>query len=619
MTFCGNSHQPWISMLEFPPHFKTQKDIDQLHGRLLTTGLIKNPSFTRKLVLKFLNSPHHPVVEFANYVFFSHHALKNSRNKSDPFIWNSVIKSFSNGNHPEKALKMFVLMLENGVLVDEYSFSLVLKASSKMGLLDSGMQLHGLLKKCQFGSDRFLNNCLMSMYAKCGHVERSRVIFDSMLEKDSVSYNSMLDGYLKYGMIDLARELFDILPSDMRNLITWNTMLGGYVKLEDGFQSAWDMFERMPERDVVSWNMMIDCSVKNGKMKLAQALFDDMPESDIASWAIMIDGYTTSGCVDVARVLFDNMPARDVISCNSMMTGYLRNGSPVEALKIYHDMLSNTDLPPDTATMLIALSASAQLGNLKEGVALHSYIRDNGFVVSGKLGVALIDMYAKCGNIECAMKVFDGINMRSIDHWNAMIGGLAIHGSGELAFDIFMEMEKLSIKPDDITFIAVLNACGHAGLVKEGMICFEILRRVHKVNPKVQHYGCIIDILSRSGRIEEARQFVEEMPIEPNSVILRTLLGACNNHENLRVGEPIAQHLISSNSCNSSSSYILLSNMYAQYGFWDSVRNVRTTMKEKDLKKFPGCSSIELEGMMHEFYVGDTSHHLVEEIYSTLY
>ncbi|XP_027106437.1 pentatricopeptide repeat-containing protein At2g45350, chloroplastic-like [Coffea arabica] len=617
MTLSGNLHQPWISILPFSPQFKTQMDINQIHAKLLTTGLIKNLYLTRKLILKFSNSPHKPLIQFAKYLFFSSQAFDDSRNKADPLIWNSVVKIYSHGSDPENALKVFVLMLESGVLVDEYSLSLVLKACSRVGLVKNGMQIHGLLKKCEFGSDLFLGNCLISMYVKCGCIEYGRQFFDRMADKDSVSYNSMIDGYVKCGMVDFARQLFHSLPAGMRNLITWNTMIGGFVKLGDGFESAWELFEKMPERDVVSWNMMIDCCIKSGKMRMAQMLFDTMPRRDVASWAIMIDGYAKSGSVDVARGFFDDMPVRDVISCNAMMAGYLRNGSYVEALKMYHDVLNNSDFEPDKTTFLIALSAAAHLGNINEGVTIHSHMKNNGLFAAGKLGVALIDMYAKCGDIDCALSVFEDIKEKSVDHWNAMIGGLAINGLGELAFDMFMEMERRCIEPDDITFIALLNACGHAGMLKEGIICFEILRRVHNMDPKLQHYGCIVDILSRAGHIEEARTFVKEMPIEPNTVILRTLLGACKNHENLSTGEPLAQHLIGLNSLNSSS-YVLLSNIYAQLGLWDSVRCIRTIMKAKNVKKFPGCSWIELEGLVHEFFVGDTSHFQVKEIFSTL-
>lgn len=569
-------------------------------------------------MLKLSNSPHQSLVRFANDLLFSHSALKNSHNIRDPFVWNSIIKSFSHGNVPQNAFKVFILMLENGVLVDNYSFSLVLKACSRLGLVKYGMQIHGLLKKFEFGSDLFLENCLTSMYIRCGYVALGRQVFDRIMEKDSVSYNLMIDGYIKCGMIDFARELFDSLSLETRNLITWNTMVSGYAKSEHGFESAWELFEKMPKRDVVSWNLMIDCCLKNGKPEMAQILFDRMPEKDVASWAIMVDGHSRVGNIDVARGFFDEMPERDVISCNAMMAGYARNGHFTEALKIYHDMLSYSNLTPDNATLLTALSAAAQLGSIDDGVSVHHYMKQNGFVANGKLAVALIDMYAKCGSIDCAVRVFENTVDRRVDHWNALIGGLAINGSGELAFEFFMEMKRLSVEPDEITFIAILNAAGHAGMVKEGLICFEIMRRVYKVEPKLQHYGCIVDILSRAGQIEEARRFVSKMPMEPNAVILRTLLSACKNHNNLSIGVPVAEHLIGLNSFNPSS-YVLLSNMCAQFGLWDYVKNVRTLMKEREVKKFPGCSWIELEGTVHEFFVGDTSHQQVSEIFSILY
>ncbi|KAA8520509.1 hypothetical protein F0562_014765 [Nyssa sinensis] len=390
-------------------------------------------------------------------------------------------------------------------------------------------------------------------------------MFDIMPKRDSVSFNSMIDGYVKFGMVNVARELFDFMPLEMRNLISWNSIICGYAQSVDGFKLAWDLFETMPARDLVSWNLMIGGCVNCGKMEVAHALFNQMPVRDVVSWANMIHGYAKLGSVNIARALFDEIPERDVVSCNAMMAGYVQHGHCMEALKLYHDMLSERKLYPDVATLLIALSAIAQLGHIDEGITIHRYIEENRFILGGRLGVALIDMYSKCGSIENALLVFEDIKEKSVDHWNAMIGGLAIHGLGELAFELFMEMEKLSVNPDDITFISVLNACGHAGLVKEGLLCFELMRRVHKLEPKLQHYGCMVDILGRAGHIKSARNFIEKMPIEPNDVIWRTLLSACKNYENFDIGEPVANHLIGLDSCNSSS-YVLMSNMYAGFG-----------------------------------------------------
>lgn len=527
------------------------------------------------------------------------------------------MKSFSHGDEPENAFQLFVLMLVKEVLVDEYSISLVLKSCSRLSLLSRGMQIHGLMLKLGFVWDLFLQNCLISMYVKCGIVQSGRQVFDRMPRKDSFSYNLMIDGYVKCGMVSLARHLFDIIPSEIKNLVSWNTMMSGYLKLENGFESARDLFDKMPERDLVSWNLMIDCCAKNGKMEAARALFDQMSKRDVVSWASMVDGYAKLGNVGAARSYFDAMPRRDVVSCNAMMTGYVSNGCHQEALKVFHEMLgSSFDLIPDSVTLLAALSATTHLGCIEEGIAIHRYMEENGFTTTGKLGVALVDMYAKCGSIEQAIDVFEGIQEKTVDHWNAMIGGLAIHGLGDLAFDLFMEMEKLSLEPDDITFVAVLHACGHSGMMKEGMICFEIMRRSYKTVPKLQHYGCMVDILSRAGHIEEAADFVKRMPVEPNDVVLRTLLSACLTYENLDIGEPVAKHLIGLDS-QDSSSYILLSNMYAHFGLWNYVRKVRTLMKQRELNKVPGCSWIELEGTIHEFFVGSALDHEARDTYST--
>nr|AKH05198.1 chlororespiratory reduction 4 [Pelargonium transvaalense] len=615
----ANWNQPWNSTLPtllLLPKCNSQNHVNQIHARIITTGFIHNTSLTTKIILNFISSPHTPLLQFARYVFFSRHAFQDSR---DPFLWNLIIKSYSHGSQPTitKALTLFSHMLHNGVPVDRFSFSLALKACSRAALLKEGMQIHGFLAKLLIGSDLFLQNCLISCYLRCGCLELAHQVFSRMEKLDSVSYNTMIDGYVKCGMIDSARLLFDRMPLEDKNLNSWNSMICGYAQSEDGLQVAWELFDNMPQRDLVSWNSMIDGCIKCGKMEDASHLFDRMPKRDVVSWASMIDGYAKLGSVEIAAAMFKQMPNRDVIACNAMMAGYLQNRFFMEALAVFDYMIGECNLKPDATTLLIVLSAIAQLGYLDEGRNIHGYIEANRISLGGKLGVALIDMYSKCGSIEDAMSVFGNIEEKDVDHWNAMICGLAIHGLGELAFDLFMEMETLSVVPDDITFIGVLSACAHAGLVKEGLMCFEIMRRIHRLEPKLQHFGCIIDILGRAGKLEEAWKVVEEMPIEPNDVIWRTLLSACNNHGNLKIGEPVAKHLISLDFSNSSS-YVLLSNMYAGFGMWSNVKRVRTLMKEQNLKKIPGCSWIELDGIVHEFLVQDKSHPQVTEICSLL-
>ncbi|XP_023772984.1 pentatricopeptide repeat-containing protein At2g45350, chloroplastic [Lactuca sativa] len=619
MLTCVNSNQqPWNSTLPtliHLPNCKTQFDINQIHARLLTTGFIKNSYLTTKLILNFASSPHTPLIQFARHIFFSHSIPRSSKMK-DPFVWNAIIKTFSHGDDPKQAVFVLGLMLQNRACVDKFSFSLVLKACSQMGLIREGMQVHGFLIKIGLTSDLYLQNCLISMYVRGGCVEFARQVFDRMPERDSISFNSMIDGYVKCGMITSARELFDSLPSQMKNLRSWNCMISGYAVVEDGFSLAWELFDEMPERDMVSWNLMIRCCIKSGKIDLARTLFDRMPEKDVISWAKLIDGYAKLGNINTARHLFDEMPQRDIISCNVIMAGYLQNGGSLEALNIFHNIMSDNNLTPDDTTFSLALSAIAQLGYAHEGITIHTYINNKGLKLEGKLGVALIDMYSKSGMIETAMHVFETLKQKNIDHYNAMIGGLGIHGFGKQAFNMFLEIQTLNLKPDAITYLNVLNACAHSGLLKEGVMCFKIM--TNKMEPEIQHFGCLIDIFARAGKIKEAMGIIDQMPFEPNGVMWRTLFSACKNLENtIDTKIPILKDEIMMD-CYDSSNYILLSNIYARFGMWDFVRKVRGMMKVRKIKKVPGRSWIELDGTFHEFFVGDGCHPQVEEIYSVL-
>ncbi|XP_006397715.2 pentatricopeptide repeat-containing protein At2g45350, chloroplastic [Eutrema salsugineum] len=606
MLVLAHSQHPWSSTsptIQLLGSCKTSDDVNKIHARLITTGFIKNPNLTTRIVLAFAASRRPFLAEFARCVFNEYHACSSSPGEvEDPFLWNAVIKSHSHGVDPRRALLLFCFMLENGVSVDKFSLSLVLKSCSRLGYVNGGMQIHGFLRKTGIWSDLFLQNCLTGMYLKCGCLGFARQVFDRMPRRDSVSYNSMIDGYVKSGAVESARDLFDLMPMEKKNLITWNSMICGYAQTAAGVNIASKLFDEMPERDLISWNSLIDGYVKHGRIEDAKGLFDAMPRRDVVTWATMIDGYAKLGFVHKAKSLFDQMPQRDVVAYNSMIAGYVQNRYHMEALEIFNDMEKESHLSPDETTLVIVLSAVAQLGQLSKAIDMHLYIVEKQFLLGRKLGVALIDMYSKCGSIQHAMWVFEGIESKSIDHWNAMIGGLAVHGLGESAFDMLLQIERRSIKPDHITFVGVLNACSHSGLVKEGLLCFELMRRKHKIEPRLQHYGCMVDILSRSGSIELAKHLIEEMPIEPNDVIWRTFLTACSHHKEFDTGEVVANHLILQDGYNPST-YVILSNMYASLGMWKDVRRVRTMMKERKLKKIPGCSWIELDGRVHEFSV----------------
>ncbi|KAI8532233.1 hypothetical protein RHMOL_Rhmol11G0197100 [Rhododendron molle] len=331
---------------------------------------------------------------------------------------------------------------------------------------------------------------------------------------------------------------------------------------------------------------------------------------------VMIDGYVGIGDFQAARQLFDSMPERSVVSWNSMISGYAQNGLYKEAIELFRDM-QMADEHPNYVTLVSVLPAISRLGTLELGKWVHLYAEKNKIGIDGVLGSALIDMYSKCGNIEKALHVFDRLPQRNVITWNATISGLAMHGRAKDALDHFWRMERLGVKPTDVTYIAVLSACSHAGLVHEGRLIFDHMVRVVRLESRIEHYGCMVDLLGRAGLLEEAEKLILEMPMKPDDVILKALLGACKKHGNIQIGKRIAR-LLMEMVPHDSGAYVALSNMYASLANWEGVSEVRMRMKEMDIRKDPGCSWIELHGTIHEFFAEDECYRKSEEIRSML-
>ncbi|KAJ6817354.1 pentatricopeptide repeat-containing protein-like [Iris pallida] len=418
--------------------------------------------------------------------------------------------------------------------------------------LEEGLQIHAqILKTAHFQLDPYISNALLRMYAQLGHLAR-------------------------------ARRVFDTTPP--------------------------------PTRDAISWNSLISACVSAGHIEPALTLFHQMPEKDVVSFNSVIDGLMKSstgsnGC-DAASDLFRSMPAaavrRDVVTWTVMISGYVANGRPEEALDTFRTMLAS-GVRPDAAAVVNVLSAVADLGLAQQGKWVHAYLRRRTDVElnSELLGSALIDMYAKCGLIHDARRVFASVRYkRRIGDWNSMIGGFALHGLGREALEVFEEMERLAIDPGEITFLGVLNACSHSGLVEEGRYYFELMRGKLQIEPRVQHYGCLIDLLGRAGLIEEATRVVAEMgPVQPDAMVWKSLLSSCVRHGDWVTGERAAVNAIGS-APQDSSSYVLLSNMYARLGRWQDVDRVRALMRARGVRKIPGCSALTIDGKVHEFLVG---------------
>lgn len=330
----------------------------------------------------------------------------------------------------------------------------------------------------------------------------------------------------------------------------------------------------------------------------------------------LVHMYAACGRPESAHKVFESMPQRDLVAWNSVINGYALNGRPNEALTLFREMGSDW-VRPDGFTVVSLLNACAELGALELGRRAHGYMFKVGFMDNLHASNALIDLYAKCGSIREARSVFDEMRERSVVSWTSLIVGLAVNGSGKEALELFWELERKRMVPTEITFVGVLYACSHCGMVDEGYRYFEKLKSEYGHRPKIEHYGCMVDLLGRAGRISEAYEFIQKMPLQPNAVVWRTLLGACAIHGNLAVGEVARAQLLRLEPRHSGD-YVLLSNLYASERQWSAVQDVRKTMIKEGVRKTPGLSLVELRNRVHEFSIGDRSHPQSNAIYEKL-
>ncbi|CAN6583655.1 unnamed protein product [Malus baccata var. baccata] len=319
------------------------------------------------------------------------------------------------------------------------------------------------------------------------------------------------------------------------------------------------------------------------------------------------------GGIEFARKVFDEMPKLDSVSWSAMIGGYVRVGWSTDSVELFREM-QMAGVKPDEITMVSVLSACTDLGALELGKWVESYIEKEGIHKSVELCNALIDMFAKCGNVDKALKLFRNMSGRTIVSWTSVIDGLAMHGCGMEAITLFEEMIGTGVAPDDVAFLGLLSACSHSGLVEKGKRYFSSMVEKFQIVPKIEHYGCMVDMFCRAGHVKEASEFIQMMPIEPNPIVMRTLISACHAHGELKLGESITKQLIRSEPMQESN-YVLLSNIYAKMNHWDKKTKIREAMDKKGMKKIPGSTMIELDHEIYEFVAGDKSHRQSKEIY----
>eukprot|EP01018_Ginkgo_biloba_P001708 Gb_40749 [translate_table: standard] len=562
------------------------------------------------------------------------HKLFQNMPKRNVVSWNVMIAGYTQNGHGEKALELFKQMQRVGLKPNLKTFASVLPACAKLALLEEGKEIHEEIIRTGFQSDVFVESALVDMYAKCGSIDNAHNVFNKMHQRNVVSWNAMIAGYAQNGRIDGSWKLFQNMPE--RNVVSWNAMIAGCAQ-NGHVEEALRLFHKMPERNMVSWNAMITGYIQNGFVDDAMKLFQEMPEQSEVSWNAMIAGYAQNGEVDLALEFFQKMPERNVASWNAIIMGFARNGYLDEALKLFQQMPEHTvaswnamiagytqnghgeealnlfrqmqlaGVKPNSKTFTSVLPACAHLASLEQGKVIHEEIIISGFQSDIFVGSALVDMYAKCGNLENACTVFNKMHQQDAVLWNAMIAGYAMHGHGKEALKLFEQMKHSGTNPDRVTLVGILSACCHAGLVDEGLQYFNCMREYYHIKLTMEHYGCMVDLLGRAGLLDEAKDFISKMPIKPDATVWGCLLGACRIHHNIVLAENVAEQIFELDPENASP-YVLLSNIYAAAGRWEDIEKVRIMMKDRRVKKKPGCSWIEVNKHVYAFLVGDISH-----------
>ncbi|CAN1243807.1 Pentatricopeptide repeat-containing protein At3g09040, mitochondrial [Linum perenne] len=598
-------------------------------------------------------------------------------------LWNSMLGGFAQNDYPYEVVELFFNMKSYGFQPDDFTFTSILSACACLELLEVGRQLHSVIIKNKLASNLFVGNALVDMYAKSGNLEDARQQFELVKNKDNVSWNAIIVGYVQEGNEDEAFKLFrlmnvdNILPDEV-SLASILSACASVKGLEQGKQVHCLSVKTGLETGLYAGSSLIDMYVKCGNIESAHKILACLPKWSVVSVNALIAGYASCNLektvllfrkmqveglkpseVTLATILeacdgpektdlgiqihclliktglpqYDEYLAvsllsmymsalkkregirlfselsilRSTIFWTAMISGLTQNDCSEEALQFYQKMHCS-NIVPDQAVFVSVLKACALLSSMRDGTVIHALICRTGLASDELTCSALVDMYAKCGNVESSMQVFEELaSKENVISWNSMIVGFAKNGYAEDALRVFWEMKHMDVKPDEITFLCVLTACNHAGMVPEGRHIFDMMVNHYGIQPRIDHCACMVDLLGRWGFLEEAEEFISKLNLESDGKIWATMLAACRTHGDEKRGQKAAEKLIQLDPQNSSP-YVLLSNIHAASGNWEEVKTLRRSMKEKGLKKLPGCSWITVRQTTDFFVAGEVSH-----------
>ncbi|KAF9599687.1 hypothetical protein IFM89_001633 [Coptis chinensis] len=500
----------------------------------------------------------------------------------DVASWNVMIMGVAQMGCVDKVLGLFMGMRLADIKPDSISvIGLIMSSSSAMNLtMVRAVHCFGI----RMGSyaDVSVGNTCISAYAKC----------DDLCSAERVFYE---------------------IPIGLKTVISWNSMISGYAHREK-FTEAVLLYRKMcceGVRPDLSTILSLLSSIVHPEMLIQGKLIHCHGiklgcDSDVSVVNTLISMYSKCEEIDRARFLFNSMGERSCVSWTAMIGGYAEKGDVDEAFNLFNAMEATTE-KPDLVTVVALLSACGQTGSIDLGRWINRYAISNGFGNSIMVCNALIDMYSKCGSMIDAREIFLSMPERTVVSWTTMIAGYALNGKFEKALCLFYQMVESGSKPNHVTFLAVLQACIHGGILEKGLECFALMTEVYKISPTLEHYACMADLFGRKGKLKEAFQFIKDMPMEPDAGVWGALLGACKIHNAIEIAECVADHLLRLEP-KTAVSYVTMANIYAAEGEWKDVAKVRAMMKGNKVRKSPGQSLVQANGKIHSFTVEDRSH-----------
>ncbi|XP_027363023.1 pentatricopeptide repeat-containing protein At2g22070 [Abrus precatorius] len=574
----------------------------------------------------------------------------------DSVSWTTMIVGYNHLGLSNSAIHMFLNMVSSGISPTQFTFTNVLASCAATQALDVGKKVHSFVVKLGLSGVVPVANSLLNMYAKSGDSVMAKVVFDRMRLKDKSTWNTMISMQMQYGRLDLALSLFEQMIDP--DIVSWNSIIAGYchqgydIKALETFSSMLESSSLKPDKftlgSVLSAcanleslkfgmqihahilradvdisgavrNALISMYAKSGAVEIARRIVELTGTSslNVIAFTSLLDGYFKIGDINPAREIFDSLKCRDVVAWTAMIVGYTQNGLLSDALELFRLMIREGP-KPNNYTLAAVISVISSMASLDHGKQLHATAIRLEEVSSVSVGNALITAYSRSGSIKDARKVFKQIcSNRDKLSWTSMIIALAQHGLGNEAIELFERMLKINLKPDHITYVGVLSACTHVGLVEQGKSYFNLMKNVHNIEPTSSHYACMIDLFGRAGLLEEAYNFIRNMPIEPDAIAWGSLLSSCRVHKNVDLAKVAAENLLLVDP-NNSGAYSALANTLSACGKWEDAAKVRKSMKDRAVKKEQGFSWVQIHNKVHIFGADDALHQQRDAIYQLM-